>query len=869
MLENLWSIISTEKDCLLLTANKRLALFLHKHYQQWQQHRAHFWQTPFFMPLSAWISQTYETAFYQGLTGRQPLSTLQNEHIWHDIIQHQCNVNDLISPKQATTLIINAWNLLQQWRLSSEHCLFQPTQEQQFFQQCAKNYIQHCHEKQFIDQYQQVNEVIHLILAKKITLPRKIFLLGFTELTPLEQHLVETIQRASCSCTLHTIENQHQLTATHRFSTINDEMLAMANWIEKQNVTDPNSSILCIVPNLHEIRQPIDDCFQQCHFKYNISGGDPLASFDLIKTIFVVLHLLNNQISLAEYSFLIHSPYLLAATAEIPQRALSENKLRELGFSHITLQQLINLFEKFHGQAFYCPVFLTLLQNINDFKHRLPCKASHSHWSSLITQLLSLIGWPGSSALSSFLYQLSNKWQALMYQFTTLNLLENEISIEKVQYKLQCLSQSVLFQPESDEVNIHVLGLLEAAGMPADNAWVMNLTAQQWPSVAKPNPYLPYNLQRSYQLSHATAERELHYAKSMMTLWKKSIKQLNYSYSCYDGDNVILPSPLLPEHKQTIISPVNKQVLKKKTVSLETLEDNYGLTLTEKYTASTSIIKEQARCPFRAYALYRLKAQPLNTPSIGLTFGEKGSIAHAALESFWQEIKNSHRLQALTEKRIEQKMSQILTQLLQKILAMHIKPVNNIIFNIEKERLQTLLSTWLKHEKSNRNTFSIFALEHEQKIQLDNITLSMRIDRIDEIKQGQLFIIDYKFPATNISKNVNGWFEQRPSEPQLPLYALASEDKSIGIAYALIHPEVNKMIGLIANDESIANITQGKSHLQRSDDWQKQLSEWRHTLNNIAKQFANGYATADPKTLSECASCQLHGLCRINEHHHE
>ncbi len=51
----------------------------------------------------------------------------------------------------------------------------------------------------------------------------------------------------------------------------------------------------------------------------------------------------------------------------------------------------------------------------------------------------------------------------------------------------------------------------------------------------------------------------------------------------------------------------------------------------------------------------------------------------------------------------------------------------------------------------------------------------MRIDRIDEMPDGSLAVIDYKTSASVPSPS--SWLGDRPSDPQLPLYALAVEQQ--------------------------------------------------------------------------------------------
>ena len=84
------------------------------------------------------------------------------------------------------------------------------------------------------------------------------------------------------------------------------------------------------------------------------------------------------------------------------------------------------------------------------------------------------------------------------------------------------------------------------------------------------------------------------------------------------------------------------------------------------------------------------------------------------------------------------------------------------------------------------------AVEKKHQIQLQNIKLTLRIDRVDQLSDGSYLIIDYKTGHCAI----NDWLGERPAEPQLPLYLLAYHSPVAGIAYAQINIAKQGMVGL-------------------------------------------------------------------------
>ena len=77
------------------------------------------------------------------------------------------------------------------------------------------------------------------------------------------------------------------------------------------------------------------------------------------------------------------------------------------------------------------------------------------------------------------------------------------------------LCEETVFQAEAPQAPIQVLGALEAAGMQFDAVWLLGMDDQSWPPSAAPNPLLPARLQRELGMPHASAQRELLFARHL------------------------------------------------------------------------------------------------------------------------------------------------------------------------------------------------------------------------------------------------------------------------------------------------------------------------------------------------------------------
>ncbi len=111
-----------------------------------------------------------------------------------------------------------------------------------------------------------------------------------------------------------------------------------------------------------------------------------------------------------------------------------------------------------------------------------------------------------------------------------------------------------------------------------------------------------------------------------------------------------------------------------------------------------------------------------------------------------------------------------------------------------------------------------------------SLKISLSLDRLDKV-QDQSVVIDYK--TGNVSSS--SWHGERPKDPQLPLYVLASEPKPVGCFFGHLKGTKFKYIGL-SKDPIITG-------LKPADDWQLQIDEWQTAINQLAQEFIQGKAS--------------------------
>jgi probable DNA repair protein len=269
----------------------------------------------------------------------------------------------------------------------------------------------------------------------------------------------------------------------------------------------------------------------------------------------------------------------------------------------------------------------------------------------------------------------------------------------------------------------------------------------------------------------------------------------------------------------------------------------------------SSLVKNQAACPFRAFARHRLTPGQESSPSLGFTPLQRGQIVHKVLQFVWQEWEDQQTLLALPEMSLINHLQKHIERAL-KSVDLALAPVPSTLLKLEKERLVKLIHRWLDMEKQ-RPPFRVVAREQTLQIKLLGLSLRLQLDRLDELEDGRYLIIDYK---TGPDFSPNHWQGPRPKEPQLPLYCLSREIAVDGLAFAIIHPRDIKFNGLSDTDMGIPGIAVNK---ERS--WQQQYQHWETTLQTLAAQFIQGDAQVDPKDENTCNYCELKSFCRIDE----
>lgn len=875
----------------VITPNRRLALYLKREFDQAQlTARRSVWQTADILPWGAWLERCYleaETRLAPRETLPVLLTPLQEQALWERVISESEQGAALLQVAKTAQLCREAWQLAHDWNLAGEIGMSAANEDVRAFRAWCARYLKLCDAQHCCDSARLAGSVTSIVGKHAIWFPRRLILAGFDVLTPAQRSLADELRKRGCEVRIASQPLRAGRALRLRLTAATDEILASAHWARARLEANPRCRIGVVVPDLARLRSAVIRAFSEVMQPasrvagapvpvrpFNVSLGLRLAGYPLVASALAILGLAKGEIGFNELGALLRSPFLAGAETELARRALLEARLRELGERKVTLERVERLARETAtaGQKSGCPILALRLKQIGELRaSRLQGAKPASQWAGVFFDALKLAGFPGERTLASAEYQTLRRIRELIASLATLDRISTRLRYEDALTRLRRMAAEALFQPETPDVPIQILGILEAAGLEFDHLWVMGLSSEDWPETARPNPFLPIELQRRHGLPHASSEQELEFAKRLTRGWLGAADEMVLSHPQRDQDRELSASPLIagvPEVDVTALrvphSPSCADVIHSAS-RLEWLFDHRGpkLSPSAEIFGGTSVLRDQAACPFRAFAVHRLDAAGLESPREGLDAKERGALVHGVLASFWQEIKTKNRLEALSETELGRILNAAAAQAVAKLKRRRPQTLSGKFAGLETARLVKLARAWLDIERE-RGDFEVVACEEKRAVNFGGMTISARLDRMDLLADGGKVILDYKTGEANVSS----WLGPRPDEPQLPIYCAGAGEDVAAVAFARVKLGKLGFAGLAKGDGLLPGATTVAENRKAREygSWDALLKAWREELERLGAEFAQGHAAVDPKRYPDtCRYCDIKPLCRIYE----
>ncbi len=874
--EALWEQL--EAGGIALTVNRRLARSLKTEYDRRQQARGlKLWPTPQILPLSAWLERSYGEAVLD--SALFPLSALQEQALWERVIGESEAASPLLEVTSTASLAREAWQLAHAYRLW-EALQRQPLNEDgRAFLAWSRRYRALTEALTALDTARLPDMLTAWIREGRVAVPQRVVLCGLDEPTPQEQELLEALRAAGCALAVLARPDQSARAARAVFPSAGDEIEAAARWARARLSADPYGRIGVVVPDLARQRRRLERVFVQVlrpaaglpgvspgPLPFNVSLGEPLSAYPLVDTALAVLELLEGEMSLQRLGQLLRSPFIGGAQSEQGPRAMLDAALRRRAEPRVDLGQVFRLASGGDARRGSPPPAPILAQGIQALR-RLAEEHSRairtpSRWAEVFFAALAALGFPGNRPLASDEYQTHEKWRELLAALADLDRITPDLSLADALARVKSMAAGTLFQPESPEVPVQILGVLEAAPLAFDHLWVMGLTDESWPPSPGPNPFLPVPLQARMRLPHSCPERELDFARRLTEGWFRGAKELVLSHPLREEDRDLAPSPLIGNVPTVDLDslelariPFYAEVIQGSAL-LERFEDSTGPSYPRQLPVlgGTRVFRDQAACPFRAFAVHRLGSRALEAPQVGLSPAERGRLLHAVLAQVWLALGSRQGLEQTSPEALRALLHTAAERAVEVAARERPKTLGGRYAALEKERLARLAERWLEVERE-RGDFQVEAVEVSQELTVGGLLWRVILDRVDRLPDGRRAILDYKTGEPRTGQ----WEGERPEEPQLPLYAIGMKGPVAAVAFARVRPGDMGFQGVASGDVGIPGVVP-------HGDWEGLLDGWRRTLQDLGQAFAAGFARVDPKRYpATCRHCDQGPLCRIHE----
>lgn len=879
-----------EQGGTVVTASQRLARHCRHAYALAQVERGRrAWATPDILPWQAWLQRCWDGQAV-GTQDRLLLNTSQQRVLWQRVIEASSWSEWLLQPSHAAERVQEAWSLLHQYREELDPHAAGVNEDTRAFRAWAGEFARTCRDSGWCDTDSMIDS-----LARSTT-PSPgadaIALLGFEQLTPQQQSLLAALEAAGCRVDtgLPAARPQTARPAVAAYADSRAEIRAAAAWARSLLERDPAVRIGLIVPDLQARRSELLAAFEDCLVPgllpglddgaappFSLSLGRPLIDYPLVACAFTLLSLAEGTLGLAEWGALLRSPYLAGANDEAVQRSGLEARLRDYGEVRPDIGTVLYVGGQRLEEGQRPRRFIKFLAAARDAVQQMPQRGPAGAWAEHVTALLSRCGWPGDRGLDSTEYQVLREWRRVLEEFVTLQLVDGALTRSAALGRLRQLASGRGFQPESAETPIQIMGFPGAADMAFDHLRILGLDEETWPPAARPNPFLPLSLQRRHGMPRSTAELCLDEARRVLARLLGSVTDVVITYPCNEGERKLRPSPLLrsfglPGGPTTVAAAPDYPAQILAGARIEMFRDVQAPPLPAGGQAAggAGLFRDQAACPFRAFARYRLRAATLEEVDIGLNARERGQLAHRLMHLLWQRLGSREQLQTLAA---SGELESLLENAVEEIVAAgqrrRPRTWTARFTGLEKERLLILARDWLAQEQ-RRAPFEVIACELDQEITLEGVAVRTRIDRIDRLPGGSEVIIDYKTGRAGVSD----WLGERPDDPQLPLYAVTRDADVAGIGFGVLKRGPEFGYRGLARDENVLPDTPAFADSRQARQlagadalpaWTALLDGWRDTLDGLARRFRDGDARVAPKTPQTCRYCEQHALCRIYE----
>ena len=727
--------------------------------------------------------------------------------------------------------------------------------------------------------------IIEHILSGELSRDGDIVFTGFPSFSPQMRRLMDALEERGAQVQAHDpIESGDVAGFVASFNTRKDEALAAARWARAKIEKDPGCTVGIVTTDLNTYRPLIRNAMKSVVTPSALNPINPVtaAPWDLLQALPIAhfpapssalraLNLLRGGAQLGDVRSILLSPYFLGATEEAGSRAMLLNRLHRNGEGWVSLAYLTKLAGE-EGKAWHCPILREGLDAVAAIKDSLPDKGLMPEWAHIFSKTLASVGWGNGRPLTPEELESVEEFKALFTSLAGLGVVHSEATLSRALGAFTRIASGHAFKPRRDAAAIRIVDAAAAAGCQFDYLWVMGMDSQSWPIMSPPNPFIPFALQRDAGVPESGGDSGFQTALALTRWLRQGASKVIFSYPATVDAAPSMPARMLSDLPRITgdtldLSDVESwsSIIHRRHRDLQPLMNDEAPPLNHAHVGGGSaIIRDQANCPFKAFAAHRLHAQPIYQVSPGLDERERGNILHRILEKFWKSVGSHDALIQMSADDRKARIEDLANAELEALREYRPKTMTGKFIEIERERILSILMRWLELEEE-REPFVVTQTEKRETVKTGGLEFTIVIDRVDTlVSDGSRCVLDYKTGQVSASK----WFGERPEDPQLPLYSVSTDGDKSAIAFARLRAGQIEFSGVVKRGGILPGLpSRARYHKQVMDDWQGTLANWKESVELLAKEYKDGRADVSPTTSRTCEEtyCELHALCRIAE----
>lgn len=855
------------------------------------------YRAPSVFPIDVWIKNLWSL---RGVAGNSPccdwqlMSGAQELFVWTQIIEQSSNSIPLLNPQETAAQVSQSYQDIQQWALwdslldGGAH--YQSNLDVATFIEWAKTYQAVCADRQLISLVDCTKRLIETFEnSDRSYLPDEIALNNFDDPPPLYVRLFAALASVTNVTSNSLPITSRNLPATrYAFPDRDQEIKNCAQWALHLCEAEPNAHIGVIMPSAAPDKSSVIRCFEDIFEHENAiapvdrealfnNTGDsvPLTDFGMIHDALLLLSLLASDQDSNEICRLLQSPFIMPDSEETESLLHAQSIMRRNFSSRCSAAEISAILENTKLSS-SSPQFAHSLLQSKTLLRSMPSDGSPRQWGQYFTDTLEQFQWPGVHQ-SEDEKKLLTLWQEGLTLFSessaSLGQLNHREALKKFRSLLTQLSPRPGF---SSKRQLSFYTVSESIGLRFDHAWLLGFDDQSWPPPSSPSPFLPYELQREHLMPASHGENQFAMAQQSFNALINCVQQnLIYSHFETDNDQQLRASSFI---KNTPASEANtadtwplnlycKNHEFDKKISTTTDIAPPELTATAKVRGGASVLSNQSSCPFRGFAKHRLNADILQQFSSGLSSMARGTAVHIAMEIFYSQIKNISDLSNLPAQELKTRIESASHEAVTYLNRNFRRVMTPRFSEIEQTRLEVLLSLFVELDVK-RQDFSLLSQEKSYEWQHGNLNLTLKMDRVDQLGDNSLALIDYKTGKHAATRQ--SWLQERPEDMQLPLYfVVASESEESAIsALSIAHVNIEKMeyTGLTATD-SFGHLLKPINNDDKIEfTWEELGVLWKQRITLLADEFIESKVNVNPvNDQKTCLYCGLQSLCRVQE----